>query len=63
MVFASTINTLGSGSVQARDDSKLYNSDKEKTLLQPANDHFTKLAAECIKDRVTVDIYYAVANQ
>lgn len=33
MVFASNFNGLGAGAALARDDPKLYNTDKEKTLL------------------------------
>lgn len=43
-----------------RDDAKLYNSDKEKTLLSPANDHYVKMAQECIKQRICVDLFYAM---
>jgi hypothetical protein len=62
MVFASNINTLGACSALARDDPKLYNTDKEKALLQPHNEAISKLVQECLKDRVVVDLYYAVAN-
>jgi protein transport protein SEC24 len=62
MAFTSNINTLGAGGVNARDDSKLYNTDKEKNLLQPPNEVYYKLAQECIRDRVTVDLYYAVVS-
>jgi len=62
MVFTSNINTLGAGSALARDDPKLYNTDKEKGLLQPHNEANMKLAQECLKDRVVIDLYYTVAN-
>ena len=59
MVFASSINSLGAGALVARDDPKLYNSDKEKTLLSPVNEHYTKLAEECVSQRIAVDLYFA----
>lgn len=48
LVFSSFINTLGFASVGVRDDPKLYNTDKEKTILSPANDVYVKLAQECV---------------
>lgn len=48
MVFASNISTIGIGALVSRDDSKVYNTDKEKALLAPANEHYIKLATECI---------------
>lgn len=47
-MFSSFINTLGFASVGVRDDPKLYNTDKEKTILSPANDVYVKLAQECV---------------
>jgi protein transport protein SEC24 len=46
--------------VAARDDPKLYNTDKEKVILSPANDHYIKLGEECHKARITVDLFYAL---
>ena len=60
MVFASSINSIGVGSLVTRDDTKLYNTDKEKTILQPVNDHYQKLANECVAERITVDLFFAM---
>lgn len=43
-MFSSFINTLGFSSVGVRDDPKIYNTEKEKTILSPANDTYVKLA-------------------
>jgi Sec23/Sec24 trunk domain len=48
MVFASNISTIGIGALVSRDDVKVYNTDKEKALLAPANEHYIKLAIECV---------------
>lgn len=43
-----------------REDPKLYNTDKEKVLLSPVNDTYTKMAEECIQQRICVDLIYAI---
>jgi hypothetical protein len=48
-VFASHINGIGAGQLVARDDPKLYNTDKERNIVTPANDHFIKMANECVQ--------------
>ena len=48
LVFSSHANTAGFGAIVARDDPKLYNTDKEKVLLSPANDTYIKLVQECV---------------
>ena len=59
-MFSSSINSIGLGALTSRDDPKLHNSDKEKTLLQPVNEHYIKLANECSNQRITVDLFYAM---
>ena len=44
LVFASNINSIGQGNLVSRDDSKLYNTEKEKIILSPASDHYVKIA-------------------
>jgi len=48
LVFSSSINSIGAGALTMRDDPKLYNTDKEKTIMVPATEHFTKLGQECV---------------
>ena len=43
-----------------RDDPKLYNTPNEKNILHPENESYNKLADECIKKRVCVDLFFAV---
>jgi protein transport protein SEC24 len=59
-VFSSNINSIGWGSLIPRDDAKLYNTDKEKNIITPANDALIKLATECVAQRVTIDLFYAM---
>lgn len=48
IIFSSYVNTTGFGAIVVRDDPKIYNTDKEKVLLSPANDTYIKLAQECV---------------
>jgi hypothetical protein len=60
-VFATNINSSGYGATMTiRDDPKLYNTPNEKNILSPANDLYTKLATECVSQRICVDIFYAI---
>lgn len=61
-MFASHINGIGAGQLVARDDPKLYNTDKERNIVTPANDHFIKMANECVQQRITIDLFYALAK-
>ena len=49
LVFSSNINTIGVGALTVRDDPKVYNTEKEKVVLTPHNDHYIKLANECVQ--------------
>lgn len=40
----------------------MHNTDKEKGLLTPANDHYIKLAEECNQKRIAVDLFYTLAS-
>jgi protein transport protein SEC24 len=45
------------GQLKNRLDSKLLGTDKEKSLLQPVNSSYKKLAEECVKHGVTVELF------
>ncbi|KAI7875629.1 hypothetical protein K492DRAFT_210828 [Lichtheimia hyalospora FSU 10163] len=53
-VFQSVLPNHGRGVLPARDDKALYNTDKEKSLLNPQNDTYKELADECVKNAVCV---------
>ena len=59
-MFSSNLSTVGFGPVVVRDDAKLYNSPNEKNLLTPEKDTYVKLAEECIKGRVCVDLFFTI---
>lgn len=45
------------GKLKNRDDRKLLGSDKEKTLLSPASDYYTRLGQRCVEAGVGVDLF------
>jgi protein transport protein SEC24 len=63
LVFTSNMCTIGFGATANRDDPKLYNSDKERSILSPANDLYVQMAKECISHRICVDLFYCLNIQ
>ncbi|CAG9534212.1 unnamed protein product [Cercopithifilaria johnstoni] len=45
------------GKLKNRDDRKLLGTDKEKTVLQPHIDFYSKLGEECVKAGCAVDLF------
>ncbi|XP_033744553.1 protein transport protein Sec24C-like isoform X2 [Pecten maximus] len=45
------------GKLKNRDDRKLLGTDKEKTILTPQNNFYTKLGQECVVAGCSVDIF------
>ncbi|CAF3809866.1 unnamed protein product [Rotaria magnacalcarata] len=57
-VFSTTLPiAVAPGKLSNRDDKKLLGTDKEKTLLAPANNIFTKLGEECAQQGCAVDLF------
>ena len=54
--FAMDIPSLGYGTLQSRNDAKLYNTDKEHTIFAPT-DTYRELAGICNKYKVAVDVF------
>jgi protein transport protein SEC24 len=50
---------FGPGAIKPREDLKLLNTDKEKTLLTSDNAYFKKLGEECLKRAVSIDMIVA----
>jgi protein transport protein SEC24 len=50
---------FGPGAIKPREDLKLLNTDKEKTLLTSDNSYFKKLGEECLKRAVSIDMIVA----
>lgn len=45
------------GKLKNRDDRKLLGTDKEKTILTPQNNFYTKLGQECVGEGCSVDLF------
>jgi protein transport protein SEC24 len=59
IIFQSAMPNLGEGKLRIREDPKLYGTDKEPTLRQPGSPFYKKLAAECSRVQVCVDLFLA----
>ncbi|KAI9306085.1 Sec23/Sec24 trunk domain-containing protein [Cunninghamella echinulata] len=61
-VFQSCLPNFGSDALKSRDDKNIYNTDKEKTLMQPQSDVYKELAKECVKNAVGVNTWFFPAQ-
>ncbi|KAK0533190.1 COPII coat Sec23p-Sfb3p heterodimer component [Tilletia horrida] len=56
-VFLATIPTVGPGALKHREDSKLYGTDKEKTLFLPQDPFYRNAAEECAESGIGVNVF------
>ncbi|KAI9493869.1 hypothetical protein BDB00DRAFT_821063 [Zychaea mexicana] len=56
-IFSSCLPTYGNDALRTRDDKALYNTDKEKQLLNPQNDVYKELGNECVKNALCVNTW------
>ncbi|EFO19073.1 Sec23/Sec24 trunk domain-containing protein [Loa loa] len=57
-IFHTNLPSLDApGKLKNRDDRKLLGTDKEKTVLQPHIDFYSKLGEECVKAGCAVDLF------
>ncbi len=61
--YLSHVPSLGWGAIINRNDFKLYNTDKERTILDSGNVAYERLAKECKERRVGVDLLIAPPHQ
>ncbi|KAG0253224.1 COPII coat Sec23p-Sfb3p heterodimer component [Mortierella polycephala] len=57
ILFQTALPTFGPGALRHREDSKLYGTDKEKTLFAPQDDFYKKLAEKCVDAALSVDMF------
>ncbi|KAF9427642.1 COPII coat Sec23p-Sfb3p heterodimer component [Podila epigama] len=57
MIFQTSLPTFGPGALKHRDDSKLYGTDKERTLYAPQDDFYRKLAEQCVDAGLSIDLF------
>ncbi|KAF9434857.1 COPII coat Sec23p-Sfb3p heterodimer component [Entomortierella beljakovae] len=57
IMFQTALPTFGPGALRQRDDSKLYNTDKERTLYAPQDDFYKDLAESCVDAGLSIDLF------
>ncbi|KAI1311905.1 COPII coat Sec23p-Sfb3p heterodimer component [Mortierella claussenii] len=57
ILFQTALPTFGPGALRHRDDSKIYGTDKEKTLYAPQDDFYKKLAESCVDAGMSIDLF------
>uniref|UniRef100_A0A7S4DQB5 Uncharacterized protein n=1 Tax=Lotharella globosa TaxID=91324 RepID=A0A7S4DQB5_9EUKA len=57
ITIVSSLPNLGKGTLQMRNDIKLYHSSKEQSLLVPQGSFYQNLATECAQTKVSVDVF------
>lgn len=57
VALLSSMPSAGDGSLQPREDAKLYGTAKETSMLQPASNFYKLLATEASKMQVSVDLF------
>ncbi|RKP40087.1 hypothetical protein BJ085DRAFT_13704 [Dimargaris cristalligena] len=57
MLFQASLPTYGPGALKVRDDPKLYNTDKERTLFAPQEKFYLQLAEKCVESGISINIY------
>ncbi|GAO48120.1 hypothetical protein G7K_2304-t1 [Saitoella complicata NRRL Y-17804] len=56
-VFLSTLPTWGPGRLRLREETKWYNTDKEKLMFAPQDQLYTQLGQKCVETGVGVDVW------
>mmetsp|Transcript_23629 Transcript_23629/g.43888 ORF Transcript_23629/g.43888 Transcript_23629/m.43888 type:complete len:1164 (+) Transcript_23629:320-3811(+) len=57
MVFQTKLPSVGPGTLTAREDARLYDTDKEVNLLKSANAFYGNNGSEMCKNQVSVDLF------
>lgn len=56
-IFLTSLPTIGPGALKQREDTKLYNTEKEKTLFLPADPWYRQVAEECSVAGIGVNLF------
>ncbi|KAJ1959551.1 COPII coat Sec23p-Sfb3p heterodimer component [Dispira parvispora] len=57
LLFQASLPSSGSGALKHREETKLFNTDKERTLFAPQNTFYPNLAEKCVESGVSVNVY------
>ena len=63
LVFTTNMCSKGAGILKSRNDTKIYNTDQEKSLFGHTSEHdfYRELGHQSLKSRVTFDLYLGVS--
>ncbi|ORX60983.1 hypothetical protein BCR36DRAFT_394129 [Piromyces finnis] len=56
-IFQSNIPNCGKNALKKREDPSLYNTSKESTLLQPADNWYKEFALDCSRKQICIDTF------
>ncbi|GAA5924616.1 hypothetical protein JCM3775_005423 [Rhodotorula graminis] len=56
-IFQTSLPTIGLGALKHREDSKLYGTDKEKTLFVPQDPFYRMAAEECVESGIGINLF------
>ena len=62
LLFTSGLGTLGLLKLASRDDTRLYNTEKENTLYVPQSNAIYDLARDCSAAGITIDVFACAAQ-
>ncbi|KAJ2702413.1 COPII coat Sec23p-Sfb3p heterodimer component [Coemansia sp. IMI 209128] len=57
IAFQTALPTFGPGSLKQRDDAKLHNTDKERTLYEPQDAFYRDWAIKLVEDGISCSLY------
>lgn len=56
-IFQTSLPTIGLGALKHREDTKLYGTDKEKTLFGPQDPFYRIAAEECVEAGIGINLF------
>ncbi|GAA6041073.1 hypothetical protein JCM8097_004706 [Rhodosporidiobolus ruineniae] len=56
-IFQTSLPTIGPGALKHREDTKLYGTDKEKTLFTPQDPFYRVAAEECVEAGIGINLF------
>lgn len=56
-IFQTSLPTVGLGALKHREDSKLYGTEKEKTLFIPQDPFYRIAAEECVEAGIGINLF------